>query len=94
MGIRNHDNRQKNAEVWPFLKLCNAKSVDLPHRQKLYTKIPQKGPGQRTATPNMAFQVGPYSIGIAVVDARRLLAAVVTAVPSKRGRQKVNRQMR
>ena len=42
----------------------------------------------------MAFQVGPYSIGIAVVDARRLLAAVVTAVPSKRGRQKVNRQMR
>ena len=57
-------------------------------RQKLYTEIPQKGPGRRTATPNMAFQVGLYNTGIATAGARRLLASMDTAVPSRRGLQK------
>ena len=59
------------------------------HRQKLYTEIPKKGPGRRTATPNMAFQVGLYNTGIATAGARRLLAALDTTVPSSSGLQKI-----
>ena len=58
-------------------------------RKKLYTEIPQASRGQRTATLNMAFQVGLLNTGIAATGARRLLSAMGTPVPSVSGLQKL-----
>jgi hypothetical protein len=58
-------------------------------RKKLYSEIPQTSRGRRTATPNMAFQVGLLNTGIAATGARRLLTALGTTVPSVNGLQKI-----
>ena len=60
-------------------------------KTKLYSEIPHKGQrrGRRTATPNMAFQVGLQNTGIAASGARRLLTSMDTAVPSSSGLQKI-----
>ena len=60
-------------------------------KTKMYSEIPHKGQrrGRRTATPNMAFQVGLQNTGIAASGARRLLTSMDTAVPSSSGLQKI-----
>ena len=60
-------------------------------KTKLYSEIPHKDQrrGQRTATPNMAFQVGLQNTGISASGARRLLTSMDTAVPSSSGLQKI-----
>ena len=59
-------------------------------QRKLYTEIPRRGRGRRTATPNMALQVGLQNTGIATAGARRLLTAMDTTVPSVNGLQKLS----
>lgn len=57
-------------------------------KTKLYSEIPHKTRGRRTATPNIAFQIGLQNTGIAASGARRLLTSMDTAVPSSSGLQK------
>ena len=59
-------------------------------KTKLYTEIPRTGRGRRTATPNMALQVGLHNTGIAAAGAMRLLSAMDTTVPSRNALQKLS----
>ena len=69
-------------------KKCRYKT----EKTKLYSEIPHEGKrrGRRTATPNMSFQIGLQSTGIATSGARRLLTSMDTAVPSTSGLQKIS----
>ena len=60
------------------------------HKTKLYTEIPRTGRGRRTATPNMALQVGLHNTRIAAAGAMRLLSAMDTTVPSRNALQKLS----
>ena len=85
---------QAQAEQRRGLAVSEALSCDKcdykTRTKRLYSEVPRgsKRRGRSTAVPNMSLQIGLHNTGIATAGARRLLAAMGTAVPSRTGLQR------
>ena len=64
----------------------------LTSAHKLYKEIPRKGPGRRTAVPNMALQLGLYQSNIAQSAATRILTSLSVPTASMSSLQEIANQ--